>query len=141
LKFIFASSGMKVIIAGSRSITDFETIKKAIECCPFSITEVVSGGAKGVDLLGEKYAGEEKIPIKVFKPSWSNLEAPGAIVKTNKYGKYNAKAGIDRNEQMGDYADGLIAVWDGYSRGTKHMVSYMKKLDKKVFVYDTSEHE
>lgn len=132
---------MKIIIAGSRSITDFETIKKAIECCPFSISEVVSGGAKGVDLLGEKYAGEEKIPIKVFKPSWSNLEAPGAIVKTNKYGKYNAKAGIDRNEQMGDYADALIAVWDGESKGTRHMILYMEFLDKDVFIYDTSEHE
>lgn len=130
---------MKVIIAGSRSIVDFETIKKAVDLCPFSITEVVSGGAKGVDLLGEKYAEGEKIPIKVFKPSWSNLETPGAIIKTNAYGKYNAKAGIDRNEQMGDYADALIAVWDGYSKGTKHMVKYMEKLGKKVFIYDTSE--
>jgi len=132
---------MKVIIAGSRSITDFETVKKAIEACPFSVTEVVSGGAKGVDKLGEWYADGENIPIKVFKPSWSNLEAPGAIVKTNWHGKYNARAGIDRNEQMGDYADALIAVWDGHSRGTKHMIGYMNKLDKEVFVYDSSEHE
>lgn len=132
---------MKVIIAGSRSITDFETVKKAIECCPFSISEVVSGGAKGVDLLGEKYAGEENIPKEVFKPSWSNLEVPGAIVKTNKYGKYNAKAGIDRNEEMGDYADALIAVWDGKSKGTQHMIGYMEFLDKDVFIYNTSEHE
>jgi len=130
---------MKVIIAGSRSIVDLETVKKAIECCPFPITEVVSGGAKGVDLLGEKYAEGEKIPVKVFKPLWKDIEAPGAIVKSNAYGKYNAKAGIDRNEQMGDYADGLIAVWDGYSKGTKHMMGYMKKLGKKVFVYDTSD--
>jgi len=132
---------MRVIIAGSRSITDFKTIKKAIECCSFSITEVVSGGAKGVDLLGEKYAKEEKIPIKVFKPLWKDLEASGAIVKANAYGEYNARAGIDRNEQMGDYADALIAIWDGYSKGTKHMVSYMQKLDKKVFIYNTSENE
>ncbi len=132
---------MKVIIAGSRSITDFEIIKKAIECCPFPVSEVVSGRAKGVDLLGEKYAGEEKIPIKVFKPSWSDLEAPGAIVKTNRYGKYNAKAGIDRNEKMGDYADALIAVWDGESTGTKHMIEYMEFLDKEVFIYNISEHE
>jgi len=132
---------MKVIIAGSRSITDFETIKKAIGCCPFSISEVVSGGAKGVDLLGEKYASEENLPVSVFKPSWSNLEAPGAVVKTNRYGKYNAKAGIDRNEEMGDYADALIAVWDGESTGTKHMIEYMGFLDKKVFIYNISEYE
>lgn len=132
---------MKVIIAGSRSIVDFEIVKKAIECCPFSISEIVSGGAKGVDLLGEKYASEGELPISVFKPSWSNLEAPGAIVKTNRYGKYNAKAGIDRNEKMGDYADALIAVWDGESKGTRHMILYMEFLDKDVFIYNTSEHE
>ncbi len=130
---------MKVIIAGSRSITDFETVKKAIECCPFSISEIVSGGAKGVDKLGEWYAEGENLPISVFKPSWSNLEAPGAVVKTNRYGKYNAKAGIDRNEEMGDYADALIAVWDGESKGTRHMILYMEFLDKEVFIYNTSE--
>ena len=90
--------------------------------------------------MGEKYAAEEKIPVKVFIPLWKEIEAPGAIVKTNAYGKYNAKAGIDRNEQMGDYAEALIAVWDGYSRGTKHMIGYMKGLGKEVFVYDISEH-
>ena len=132
---------MKVIIAGSRSIIDFETIKKAIGCCPFSILEVVSGGAKGVDILGEKYAEGKRIPVKVFKPLWKDLEAHGAVVRNNAYGKYNAKAGLDRNEQMGDYADGLIAVWDGQSTGTQHMIKYMKKLGKKVFIYDISEHK
>ena len=129
---------MKVIIAGSRSINDFDIVQKAISLCPFSISEVVSGGANGVDLLGEEYGRKENIPIKVFKPSWGNLDVPGAIVKTNKYGEYNAKAGIDRNEQMGNYADGLIAVWDGVSKGTDHMINYMKKLGKKVFVYNIS---
>ena len=132
---------MKVIIAGSRSITDFEVIKTAIDSCPFTITEVVSGGAKGVDLLGEKYAGEEDIPISVFKPLWNDLEAPGAIVKVNRYGKYNAKAGIDRNEKMGDYADALIAVWDGFSKGTRHMIKYMEDLEKEVYIYDLLEKE
>jgi len=132
---------MKVIIAGSRSITDFETIKKAIECCPFSITEVVSGGAKGVDVLGEKYAGEEKIPLRVFRALWNKLDSPGAVIKTNSWGKYNVKAGLDRNERMGDYADALIAVWDGSSTGTRHMINYMHKLGKIVFVYDISDYE
>ena len=132
---------MKVIIAGSRSITDFDTVKTAIDCCPFSVSEVVSGGAKGVDLLGEKYAMANNLPIVCFKPNWANLEAPGAIIKENRYGKYNARAGLDRNEQMGDYADALIAVWDGESRGTQHMIRYMEKLGKEVFIYDTSENE
>lgn len=126
---------MKVIIAGSRSITDFKVIKKAIDLCPFSISEVVSGGAKGVDLLGEKYARENNIPISVFNPLWKELDTPGAIVKINRYGRYNARAGIDRNEKMGDYADALLAIWDGWSKGTKHMIEYMKKLKKEVYIY------
>ena len=83
-------------------------------------------------------ADGENIPIKVFKPSWSNLEVPGAIVKTNWHGKYNARAGIDRNEQMGDYADALIAVWDGKSPGTKNMIANAKRLGLLVYVYDAS---
>lgn len=131
---------MKVIIAGSRSIVNFNTVKKAIGCCPFFIFEVVSGGAKGVDLLGERYAREENLSIVVFKPLWANLEASGAIVKENRYGKYNIRAGLDRNKKMGDYADALVAVWDGESTGTQHMIKYMEKLGKKVFIYNILEH-
>ena len=96
----------------------------------------MSGGAKGVDILGEKYAREENLSLKIFKPLWANLEVSGAIVKENRYGKYNAKAGIDRNEKMGNYADALIAIWDGKSTGTQHMIKYMKKLGKEVFIYN-----
>jgi hypothetical protein len=126
---------MRTIIAGSRSITDFKVIEEAIKASSFSISEVVSGGAKGVDLMGEKFANDNNIPIKVFKPSWSDLDVSGSIIKENKYGKFNARAGVDRNERMGNYADALIAVWDGNSKGTIHMINYMKKLNKKVFVY------
>ena len=125
---------MKIIIAGSRSINDYNTIKKAIKDSSFDITEIVSGNANGVDKLGEKYAKENNISVKIFKPDWKNITIKGAIVKENKYGKYNAKAGIDRNEQMGDYADGLIAIWDGKSNGTKHMINYMKKKGKEVYI-------
>jgi hypothetical protein len=129
---------MKIIIAGSRSITDFNIVKKVTECCPFFISEIVSGGAKGIDKLGEKYATEKNLPLTIFKSLWNNLEAPNAIIKENRYGKYNARAGIDRNEKMGNYADGLIAIWDGSSKGTRHMIEYMKKIGKEVFVYKIS---
>lgn len=125
---------MKVIIAGSRSITNYNLLKEAIEESGFSISEIVSGGAKGVDSLGEKYAKENNISLKIFKADWKNLNTPNAIIKMGKYGKYNAKAGIDRNEKMGNYADALIAIWDRKSKGTKHMIEYMKKINKLTFI-------
>ena len=127
---------MKVIIAGSRTITDYKIVKKAIEDSKVEITEVVSGGAKGVDSLGEKYAEENNISCRYFYADWKNINAPNAVVKENKWGKYNAKAGLNRNEEMAEHGDVLIAVWDGKSTGTKHMINCMEKLNKKVYIYE-----
>lgn len=113
---------MRVIIAGSRSIEDYALVKRAISKCRFEITEVVSGGARGADLLGERWAKENGIPIRQFIPDWEGL------------GK---KAGIMRNEQMAEYADALVAVWDGDSRGTMNMISRMADADKPYYVINT----
>jgi len=110
---------MKVIIAGSRTITDYKIVEDAVNESEFNISEVVCGKAKGVDLLGETYGKENNIPIKYFPPDWKT------------YGK---KAGFIRNKMMGDYAHGLIAVWDGESPGTRHMIEYAKKKGLSVFV-------
>lgn len=111
---------MKVIIAGSRTATYQATLNAAYKT-PLLFTEVVSGGAKGADTFGECFANKEEIPIKRFLPNW------------DVHGK---KAGMLRNIEMGDYADALIAVWDGKSRGTKHIIDYMTKLNKPVYVYE-----
>lgn len=115
---------MKVIIAGSREVEDYEEVCKAILLADFDITEVVSGKALGVDTLGERYAKEFGIPIKEFPANWK--PSPGV---------YNKAAGIQRNIQMGDYADGLIAIWNGKSRGTKQMINYATKKGLKVYVH------
>lgn len=115
---------MKVIIAGSRSIDDYETVLKAIESSGFSVSEVVSGGARGVDLQGETYAKQYSLPCKRFIPTWNNPD-----------GTLNRAAGIKRNMQMAFYADALIAIWDGKSKGTEHMINFMKKQNKPVFVH------
>lgn len=113
---------MKVIIAGGRNITNYQEVLAAVNRCDFSkeITEVVSGGARGVDSLGEEYAKRTHKDLVVFPADW------------NQHGK---RAGPIRNKQMGDYADALIAVWDGESRGTKHMIDYMTSLNKKVYIH------
>lgn len=112
---------MKTIIAGSRAITDYEVLCRAIEASKFLITEVVSGGAMGVDSLGERWAQANQIPVRVFKPDWS-------------LGK---RAGMVRNEEMNQYADALIAVWDGVSRGTCDMIGRARQSNKKVYVHRT----
>ena len=98
---------MKTIIAGSRGITPLQTVINAVKASGFTVTEVVSGAARGVDQLGEQYGKQAGIPVKRFPAEW------------DKYGK---SAGYRRNEDMADYADALIAVWDGTSKGTKHMI-------------------
>lgn len=107
---------MKVIIAGSRGITEYEPFAEELDSLvedeAMSITEVVSGTARGVDQMGERWAKERGIPVKRFPADWE------------RYGK---SAGYRRNEQMALYADGLIAFWDGESRGTKHMIDLAKE--------------
>ena len=111
---------MKVIIAGSRSITDYALVEKAINDSGFKITEVVSGHAHGVDTLGEQWAEEHRIPIKIFEADWET------------YGKL---AGYKRNYQMGVYAKALIAVHQNSSPGTRHMIATMHDMNKLSFVY------
>jgi hypothetical protein len=126
---------MRVIIAGSRDITDYETVKRAVSESDFEVTEVVSGCARGVDKLGEKWAKEHGIPIKQFRAEWDNFDLEIVVVKTNKFGdQYNAAAGHCRNARMAKYAEALIAIWDGKSAGTKNMIDLARERGLKIFI-------
>jgi hypothetical protein len=111
---------MKVIIAGSRVITDSAIVEKAIAEAGFNVSEVVSGHANGVDKVGENWAWRRFIPVRCFPADW------------NRHGK---SAGVRRNEQMAAYAEGLIAVWDNQSRGTQHMIECARIKKLKVHVH------
>lgn len=111
---------MKTIIAGSRDILDASLVSVAIGCASFGVSEVVCGMASGVDTLGWLWAKEHDIPVKEFPANWS------------KYGK---RAGYLRNQEMANYADALIAVWDGRSVGTRHMIDIAKEKGLKTFIY------
>lgn len=115
---------MKTIIAGSRNCSEYDVAISAFQECPFKVSLIVSGGAKGVDKMGESLATELQLPLVVFHANW---EGEGR------------KAGPLRNIRMGDYADALIAIWDGKSTGTKHMIDYMIKLKKPVFIWNSEE--
>lgn len=117
---------MKVIIAGTRDFTDYKTLVDTVERTCWPITEIVSGGARGADVLGQSYATEKKLDLRVFLPDW------------NKHGK---AAGPIRNREMAQYADGLIAFWDGVSRGTGNMITEATNAGIKTHVvhYNTAE--
>lgn len=111
---------MKTIIAGSRGITDKRAVLRAVFESKFCITEIVCGGARGVDAIGEEIARDLGLPVRKFVANWD---------------LHGNKAGVIRNQAMADHADALIAVWDGTSRGTNDMMSKAKKKGLKTFVY------
>ncbi len=111
---------MRVVIAGGRDITDYQMVVSAVTQSKFDITEVVSGGAPGADSLGERYAQATGIKLTIFKADWDT------------HGK---AAGPIRNREMAHYAQALIAVWGGKSRGTGNMIEQARKLNLPVFVH------
>lgn len=126
---------MKVAIVGSREIKDYSILEEAVKKSNFKITEVVSGGAKGVDSLAEEFANNNNIECTVFKPDWNNINAPNAIVKTNEYGKqYNVLAGFERNTKIVEYCDAMIAIDNG-SNGTGDSIKKMQATGKPLYVH------
>ena len=126
---------MRVIIAGSRGLyPKLKTIDEIVKASGFDVTEVVSGGARGVDTAGENWASFVYAGVKAFLADWKDLSHPDAVIGYGSYGAYDKMAGHRRNKKMAEYADALIAIWDGKSSGTKNMISQMKRLGKKVFV-------
>lgn len=115
---------MKYIIAGMRDYHDYEYFRAYMKLLSpwLEITEVVSGGAKGVDAMGEYWATQNDIKLKIFPAEWDKL------------GK---RAGHVRNEKMAKYADGLIAFWNGTSRGTADMIKTAKKEGLEGYVVRT----
>lgn len=122
----------KVIICGGREFEDYELLKKA---CDFYLAKkfetgekivIVSGGARGADSLGEKYAEERGLEVQRFPADW------------NKYGK---RAGYLRNKQMAEVSNACIAFLSSYgeNKGTKMMISIAR--EKKLLVREVKEDE
>ena len=115
---------MRTIIAGSRTITDMQLVVKAIQQAPFTITEIISGGAKGVDTLAQEYAKINGIPFHLFEADWA---------------QYGRRAGFIRNEDMAIEAEALIAIWDECSSGTRHMISIALRYKLQIHVLKESQ--
>lgn len=110
---------MRVIIAGSRDVNDYWLLEQTIRESGFEISSVVSGGAAGVDALGERYAKMHNVTVDVYPADW------------REFGK---AAGPIRNQKMAENADALIAIRKDLSRGTTDMINRAKEKGLKVFV-------
>lgn len=107
---------MKIAVIGSRNLT-VDNLEKYL---PKDVTEIVSGGARGIDTCANEYAKANGIKLMEFLP---------------EYEKYGRSAPLKRNLQIIDYADLVLAFWDGKSRGTKYVIENCKVRNKKVRVF------
>jgi len=114
---------IKLIIAGSRRIFNYFLISTSAEKYFPEAIEIISGTAKGVDKLGERYAKSNKLKLTPFPADWDS------------YGK---SAGYRRNVEMANYADACLVIWDGHSSGSKHMIDIANKQKLKVVYYNMS---
>lgn len=117
---------MKIIVAGGRDFEDYDLLKESINRMIQNLNKdditIISGTAKGADLLGEQFAKEYNLKLIRIPANW------------DKYGK---GAGFKRNYEMAKLADVLIAFWDNSSKGTMHMINIAnkQKLQVKIFKY------
>lgn len=110
---------MRTIIAGSRTITNPQFIIDAVKNCGWEISTIIEGGAIGVDTLARNYAKQHSIQLETYPAEWK------------KWGK---SAAYIRNQQMATKAEALIAIWDGQSKGTKHMIDIAEAAKLKIYV-------
>lgn len=103
---------MRLIIAGSRSLTNPQDLLDALDASGFQPTVVLSGWAAGVDFLGEQWAHRHGIPVEPYPANWRC---------------HGMAAGPLRNETMAQKGEALLAVWDGKSRGTMDMLRKARK--------------
>ena len=104
---------MKLLIVGSRSITNFD-LSPYISA---DVDTVISGGAGGIDSLAERYADTHRLSKYILRPRY------------NFYGRF---APLKRNKEMVDMADAVLVIWDGCSKGTQYTLKYTKKTNKPI---------
>lgn len=116
-----------LLIVGSRSFDNYNTLATVCDKLLVNHTEItiVSGGADGADKLAERYAKERDYALKVFTAEWS---------------KFGNSAGYKRNEDMHRYISqfthrGVVAFWDGFSKGTAHSFELAPKFHNPIRIY------
>ncbi len=106
---------MRVAVIGSRGLT-VDDLGKYL---PEVTTEIVSGGADGIDTCARQYALSHGIKLTEFLP---------------EYSRYGRGAPIKRNDTIIQNSDMVLAFWDGKSRGTKYVIDKCRKTNVKIEV-------
>ena len=104
---------MKVLVAGSRSITNCDLSPYI----PENTDLIIAGGASGIDNIAEIFADKHNISKLILRP---------------QYQRYKKAAPLKRNEQMVDIADMVIVIWDGKSKGSQFTIEYAQKQRKPI---------
>lgn len=130
---------MKIIVAGGRDFDNQEYMSKCLnevyESGVITTTpELVCGMAPGADLMAKDMFEQEGLVVHKRPADWKDMSPP-CKRRRNRYGEYNALAGMKRNHAMGDEAELLIAFHDSTSTGTADMIKYMKSLGKTVYIF------
>lgn len=112
----------RVAVVGCRQYENYEEAKEYIDFCICEIRRkytliFVSGGCRGADSLGERYAAENGFETEIYPAVWE---------------KYGRAAGPKRNKKIAEISDYIICFWDGKSRGTKSLLRFAAKAEKPV---------
>lgn len=155
---------MIVIVAGSRTVENPEIIKEAIKQSGFKITTLVSGGCRGVDQLAEEWAKSQEIPIVRFLPDWKkhgkaagpirneemaafvvhmmafmeNASEIVALVFVELSSAFKSEKKELKAAVKGAKSGGLIAIWDGKSKGTANMIKWAEQYRLQVYISGVS---
>ena len=113
---------VNITIIGSRNFDNYEFVENIVSAVIADFAEqtnsdaitIVSGGAKGTDLLAERFAKQHSFPMLIFRPD---------------YKSYGKAAPIRRNREILEHSDMVIAFWDGASKGTRYMIENAEKLN------------
>lgn len=107
---------MKVAIIGSRNLY----VNNLNNYLPDNVTEIISGGARGIDTSAREYAINNRIKLTEILPD---------------YKKYGRIAPLKRNDLIVEASDVVLAFWDGKSHGTKYVIDYCKKTNKPIRIF------
>jgi YspA, cpYpsA-related SLOG family len=117
---MLAQNGVILLVTGSRSIKDASAVAAVLDALPFTVAKLVHGGAIGVDTLAGRWAASKGIPVKIVRPDF----------RAWPVARYRYKAYGVRDREMVDMADEVVAIWDGYSSGTKLTFEYAETQQK-----------
>jgi len=114
---------MNIGIVGSRDFNDYKRLKAMLDLYKGKVSKIVSGGAKGADGLGKRWAEENGVEYIGHDAEWDDLDAEPCVIKKRRDGsEYNVLAGFNRNTHIVNDSDLVIAFWDAKSNGTKDSI-------------------